>query len=71
MTSKGNALPELSQHQRDLVAMGLCPFCEQRIKNWESVTGFFAPEWWATMDEHGIDGATGHKKSCAYKKVSL
>lgn len=64
-------IPELTQHQRDLMAMGLCPFCERSIKNWKAVTGFCAPEWWATMDEHGVDGASGHLKSCTHKKVKL
>jgi hypothetical protein len=64
-------MPELSQHQRDLITMVLCPFCERSIKNWESASGAFAPEWWATMDEHGIDGANGHKESCPHKEIRL
>ena len=63
--------PELSQHQRDLMLMGLCPFCEQQIRGWEPVTGFCAPEFWASCDDRGIDGGTGHKKSCEHKEITL
>ena len=65
------ALPELTMHQRDLVAMGLCPFCEHSIKGWKPVSGAFAPEWYETMREHGIDPSTGHKADCIAKKVRL
>ena len=63
--------PKLSQHQRDLMAMGLCPFCEKRIKAWKPVFGSFAPEWWATVRESGRDPATGHAKDCPHPAVTL
>ena len=64
-------IPELTEHQRDLMTMGLCPFCERQIKNWKPMTGFLAPEWWATMREHKIDGGTGHDETCLYKEIRL
>ena len=64
-------LPELTPHQRDLMLMGMCPFCEERIKNWKPVFGSFAPEWWATIREVGRDPNTGHKLNCKYKNIRL
>ena len=64
-------IPRLNQHQRDLMEMGLCPFCECNIKGWEPVFGSFAPEWWTTQREKGIDPATGHEATCGYKKIRL
>lgn len=65
------SIPELTQHQRDLMTMGLCPFCEQRIRRWKVPLGSFAPEAWATLREHGIDPSTGHKQSCPHKTIRL
>lgn len=65
------SIPELTDHQRDLMNMGMCPFCEKQIKGWKPVFGSFAPEWWATMREKGIDPATGHLESCQHKNISL
>jgi hypothetical protein len=64
-------VPELSEHQRDLMTMGLCPFCEQRIRNWKAPVGCFAPEAWAAIRENGRDPANGHLESCKYKKIKL
>lgn len=64
-------MEKLTQHQRDLMQMGLCPFCERNIKGWKPMFGSFAPEWWATQREKGVSPATGHKESCPYKEISL
>ena len=64
-------MPEIDQKQRDLMHMGLCPFCEQQIKGWKAPFGSFAPEAWATLREHNIDPSTGHRESCAYKEIRL
>jgi hypothetical protein len=45
-------------------ARGECPDCGRRVKDWKPMFGSFAPEWWATMREHGIDPATGHNANC-------
>lgn len=72
MGAGGVSIPELSNHQRDLMAMGLCPFCERRVKGWRPPEpGSFAPEAWATLRERGIDGRTGHGERCAYKEIAL
>ena len=64
-------IPELTDHQRDLLNMGLCPFCERKIRGFRSPEGSFAPEAWAELREHGIDPSSGHKETCAHKKISL
>jgi len=64
-------IPELTQHQRDLMQMGVCPFCEAPIKNWKAPVGSFAPEMWATLRERGIDPGNGHREDCQYKKIRL
>lgn len=66
-----SGIPRLTLHQRDLINIGLCPFCERPIKGWKPLTGAFAPEWWATQKEHGIDAASGHTESCPHKKIRL
>lgn len=65
------SIPELSQHQRDLMQMGLCPFCEAPIKGWKPAEGSFAPEWYATIREHGRDPSTGHKQNCPHKGIRI
>jgi len=62
---------QLTQEQRDLALLGKCPYCKRGVKGWKPMLGSFAPEWWATMDENGIDAATGHRKDCAYKDIRL
>jgi hypothetical protein len=47
-----------------MLSEGICSGCGQKTKDWEPVFGSFAPEWWATMRENGIDPATGHKLNC-------
>jgi len=63
--------PELTEHQRDLIAMGLCPFCEKPVKGWKTPFGAFAPEAWATLREQGIDPSNGHHESCLHKHIRL
>ena len=66
------SVPELTQHQRDLMSMGLCPFCEKKIKGWKPPpAGSFAPEAYATLREYGLDPSTGHAAGCAHKSVTL
>ena len=64
-------IPQLTDHQRDLAIFGKCPFCERNIKGWKPLFGFFASEWWATMNEDGIDGGSGHLKTCPHKDLRL
>lgn len=51
----------------ELRVEGKCPECKRMVKGWEPVFGFFAPEWWETMRENGIDPATGHRQNCKTK----
>lgn len=55
----------------ELQAEGKCPECKRIIKGWKPVFGSFAPEWWATMRERGIDPGTGHLSSCSNKLLKL
>ncbi len=48
----------------EALARGECPECEQKAQGWKPVFGSFAPEWWATMRENGVNPATGHKLNC-------
>jgi hypothetical protein len=48
-----------------------CPECKRNIRGWKPVFGDFAPEWWATMRESGIDPSTGHLSSCTNKTYKL
>lgn len=65
------SIPELTQHQRDTMTMGMCPFCTAQIKGYRAPEGSFAPEAWATLREHGRDPATGHYADCKHKEVRL
>jgi hypothetical protein len=62
---------ELTQHQRDILAMGKCPFCEAPIRGYRPPSGSFAPEMWASLRERGIDPASGHRKCCAHKDITV
>jgi len=53
------------------MSMGLCPFCEKSIKDYKPVSGFCAPEYYATMREHHLDPITGHADNCQYKEIRL
>ena len=55
----------------ELKAEGKCPVCKRVIKGWKPVFGYFAPEWWATMRENGIDPGSGHTASCNNKSFKL
>lgn len=49
------------------VLKGVCPRCDQPVRDWEPPSGPFAPEAYATLREHGINPSTGHKKGCSYE----
>lgn len=55
----------------ELKVDGKCPECKRKIKGWKPMFGAFAPEWWATMRENGIDPATGHLASCRSKSLKI
>ncbi len=55
----------------EMQVVGKCPTCKQFVKGWEPVFGFFAPEWWASCRESGIDPASGHLLSCTNKSLKL
>ncbi len=67
----GIRIPELTNHQRDLLTMGLCPFCEAPIRSYRSPEGSFAPEAWATLREHNINPSTGHKADCRHQQIVI
>jgi hypothetical protein len=62
---------EAKINELEMKVNGICPTCKEEIKGWEPVFGSFAPEWWQTMREQGIDPATGHKSDCDNKKLKL
>lgn len=43
---------------------GECPSCGRKVRGWKPLFGAFAPEWWATMWENGINPSSGHKTGC-------
>ena len=51
----------------NLIACGHCPKCERKVVGYVTPFGSFAPEIWATLREHGIDPATGHKQNCEWR----
>lgn len=61
----------LTDTQRDLILLGKCPFCSRPVKGWKPVFGYFAPEWFATMRENGIDPSSGHRANCAQKDIRI
>lgn len=54
------------EKQLTLLSEGRCLDCGMPTKDWEPMFGSFAPEWWASMRERGIDPATGHKFTCKH-----
>jgi hypothetical protein len=66
MTDTEGAMPGLEERVRKLEALarGECPECGRKVAGWKPVFGAFAPEWWATMREKGIDPGTGHAADC-------
>ena len=60
-------IKELTQPECNLLAAGLCPKCERKVRGYQAPCGSFAPEIWATLRERGIDPATGHKANCMWK----
>jgi len=55
----------------EMKAEGKCPECKQIVKGWKPVFGSFAPEWWESCRECGIDPATGHLLSCSNKSLKI
>lgn len=47
-----------------LAAEGRCVDCGMLTRDYQSPTGYFAPEAYATLRESGIDPTTGHKFGC-------
>jgi hypothetical protein len=58
---------EMAEPVRRLEAAtrGECPSCGARVAGWKPMFGAFAPEWWESQRERGIDPATGHRADCA------
>jgi hypothetical protein len=63
-------MSDLEERVRKLEAQakGECPECGRKVAGWKPMFGAFAPEWWATMRENGIDPATGHTAGCRAKR---
>jgi hypothetical protein len=58
----------LTERQRDLALLGLCPYCEQPIR------AYRAPSASRRIDDlltSGIDPMTGHRMDCAMPEVRL
>lgn len=64
MTEHSNKDFQTRVEDLELKVEGKCPECKRMVKGWKAVFGFFAPEWWASMREVGIDPATGHLQTC-------
>lgn len=64
-------MPPLNQYQRDLVSMGLCPYCEEVVREWVPVGNVSSPLRAKTLEEAGIDRMSGHKKDCLYFFIRL
>ena len=62
---------ELTIRQRDLISMGLCPFCEQSIRGYKAPLGSFAPEAFVTLREAGIDPCNGHATDCKHREITI
>lgn len=62
---------QLVEAKHDVTKFGLCPYCNEQIKDYKHPMGSFAPEAYATLREHGIDPSTGHKQSCKHKEIRL
>ena len=68
ITKTTDAEPLLDARQRDLVALGICPFCE------EPVRAYSAPSAEGRIDRlltAGIDPMTGHDMRCEMPQVRL
>ncbi len=48
------------------VLNGICPECNQKVRDWRPPSGAFAPEVYATLREQGIEPSTGHVAGCDY-----
>lgn len=61
-------IPELTQHQRDLLAMGLCPFCEAPIQGWDEPK---RPSFLMAYMASGRDPKTGHRTNCPHPEITI
>jgi hypothetical protein len=57
-----------AQEELERKIRGVCTECGLKTDGWQPAFGSFAPEWWATMREGGIDPATGHASTCSKAK---
>jgi len=65
-------VPQMTQHHRDLMAMGLCPFCERHIRGWRSLCiNSGIADVLAALETNGIDYRTGHALDCEYKRIAI
>lgn len=73
MTNQEKLVNELKEKikEQNRLLLGSCPECGNRIKGWKPMFGSFAPEWWATCREQGVDPATGHSLKCSNKSLKL
>ena len=71
------SIPKLTEHQRDLITMGLCPFCECPIRGHKVPAAYgFTDEACALLQAAGIDPAdidpkTAHARTCPHKQIRL
>jgi hypothetical protein len=63
-------LQEQNAEQASLLA-GECPECKRQIRGWKAPHGYFAPEAWATLREHGVNPATGHLAICSRQSLEI
>lgn len=66
-------VPPLSTHQRDLMALGLCPFCEAKIRGWEPMhsvaydaSGGYCVACHARQPDDSSDGSW-HQEQCRWR----
>lgn len=62
-------MSDMEERVRKLEALaeGRCLECGQKVKDWKTPFGAFAPEIWATLRERGIDPSSGHKEICSQR----
>jgi len=65
-------IPKMTQQHRDLMSMGLCPFCERHIRGWRPLhINSGVAQALAAMETNGIDHRTGHALDCDYKRITI
>jgi hypothetical protein len=62
------AEPVLTDRQRDLALLGICPFCERGIRGHRVAN---ADRRIDKLIAEGIDPMTGHRMDCAMPEVRL